>query len=174
VFGEGPWTARLMLVGEQPGDQEDLAGKPFVGPAGQVLDHACRTAGLDRSQVYVTNVVKHFKFEPTSTRRLHKKPDAREISACRPWLDAEIEQIRPSVIVCLGVTAAQTLIGRDFRIHKQRGQFLATSSCKNTMATYHPSAILRANSAEQRAILDEALIQDLRAAVECCDISEDH
>jgi uracil-DNA glycosylase family protein len=121
VFGEGAETAELMLVGEQPGDKEDLAGRPFVGPAGRILDQALEEAGIDRTNVYVTNAVKHFKWEPRGKRRLHKRPDAVEVAACRPWLDKEIELVKPRVVVCLGATAAQSLLGRSFKVTKQRG-----------------------------------------------------
>ncbi len=162
VFGEGPPDARIMLVGEQPGDSEDLAGRPFVGPAGEVLDDALRAAGLERSELYVTNAVKHFKYEPRGKRRLHQKPDAREMSACQPWLIAEIELVQPDVLVCLGATAAQSLIGRDFRITRQRGTFLQTRWCPLTIATYHPSAVLRAPVENRRHEVLSALISDLR------------
>src|SRR5438477_5133294 len=122
VFGEGPKKAPIMLVGEQPGDYEDVAGKPFVGPAGKIMDRALEEAGLDRKEVYVTNVVKHFKWEPRGKRRMHQKPNSREIAACRPWLDAELAAIRPDIIVCLGSTAAQALLGRSFRVTKLRGR----------------------------------------------------
>ncbi len=166
VFGEGPANARMMLVGEQPGDSEDLEGKPFVGPAGKILAEALEAAGIDRSEVYVTNAVKHFKFERRGKRRIHEKPDAREMNACRPWIEAEIEQIRPKVIVCLGATAAQSLIGRAFRITQQRGQFVATPFCEATIATYHPSAILRAPTPEMREELKGHLVADLKLAAE--------
>jgi DNA polymerase len=144
VFGEGPPKARLMLVGEQPGDQEDRAGKPFVGPAGKLLDDALEAAGIDRSLVYVTNAVKHFKWVQRGKRRIHSKPGAREIQACRPWLDAEIAVLKPEVIVCLGATAAQALLGRDFRVSRQRGEFIASPLAPHVMATVHPSSLLRA------------------------------
>jgi uracil-DNA glycosylase family protein len=144
VFGEGPATARLMLVGEQPGDQEDRAGKPFVGPAGKLLDEALEAAGIDRSRVYVTNAVKHFKWVQRGKRRIHSKPGAREIQACHPWLDAEITALKPEVIVCLGATAAQALLGRDFRVSRQRGEFIASPLAPHVMATVHPSSLLRA------------------------------
>src|SRR6266550_5058605 len=124
VFGEGPRRSEVLFVGEQPGNEEDLTGKPFVGPAGRLLDEALAAAGIDRSRVYVTNVVKHFKWEPRGKRRIHKKPNAREIAACRPWLDAEIELVKPRAIVCLGATAAQALLGRQFKVTKQRGQMI--------------------------------------------------
>lgn len=161
VFGEGPLNARVMFVGEQPGDNEDVAGHPFVGPAGQVLNDAIEQAGLDRQQIYVTNAVKHFKFEPSGGRRLHKKPSSREMSACRPWVEAELELIKPEILVCLGATAAQSLIGPEFSVTRQRGEFIKTSQCSATIATYHPSAILRSPTAEQRESLRSYLIADL-------------
>jgi len=144
VFGEGAQHSKLMLVGEQPGDQEDLAGKPFVGPAGKLLDTALVEAGIDRKKVYVTNAVKHFKWEPRGKRRIHKKPNAAEIAACRPWLDSEITAIRPKVIVCLGATAAQVLLGKDFRVTQHRGEFIESAIAPYVAATVHPSSILRA------------------------------
>jgi len=144
VFGEGMPGAKIMLVGEQPGNQEDLEGKPFVGPAGKLLDVALEEAGIDRKKVYVTNAVKHFKWEPRGKRRIHKKPNAAEIAACRPWLDAEIAALRPKMIVCLGATAAQALLGRDFRVTQHRGEFVESNLAPHVMATVHPSSILRA------------------------------
>jgi uracil-DNA glycosylase family protein len=144
IFGEGPPAARLVLVGETPGDQEDVQGKPFVGPAGRLLDEALVEAGLDRTEVYVTNAVKHFKWEPRGKRRLHKKPSAREMAACRPWLDAELTVLKPRVVVCLGATAAQALFGRSFRVTQQRGHVLNLEGGVKGLATYHPSAVLRA------------------------------
>jgi DNA polymerase len=144
VFGEGNRKARIMLVGEQPGDQEDLAGHPFVGPAGKVLDRALEEAGIDRTQIYLTNVVKHFKWEPRGKRRIHKKPNATEIAACRPWLDTEIALVRPRAIVALGATAAQALLGRAFKVSEHRGKFVPSPLAPVVMATVHPSSILRA------------------------------
>ncbi|MGE5322368.1 MAG: UdgX family uracil-DNA binding protein [Actinomycetota bacterium] len=144
VFGEGSPNARVLMVGEQPGDKEDLQGRPFVGPAGAVLDKALAAAGIDRNEVYVTNMVKHFKWEPRGKRRIHKKPNAVEISACRPWLDAEIAATRPDVVVLLGASAAQGLLGRDFRVSRRRGEWLPSSIAPAVMATVHPSSILRA------------------------------
>jgi DNA polymerase len=167
VFGEGPSDARLMLVGEQPGDQEDQEGRPFVGPAGQLLDRAIAEAELTRSDVYVTNVVKHFKHQPRGKRRLHKKPDSREIFACRPWLEAELEAVQPQVLVCLGATAAQSLIGRDFRITRQRGDVLETDWCAVTLATWHPSAVLRVPDEAAQRQKYEQLVADLRRARDC-------
>jgi uracil-DNA glycosylase len=143
IFGEGGAHSKLMLVGEQPGDQEDLAGKPFVGPAGKLLDKALDEAGIDRKKVYVTNAVKHFKWEPRGKRRIHKKPNAAEIAACRPWLDAEIAAIKPKVVVCLGATAAQALLGKDFRVTQHRGEFVESALAPHVAATVHPSSILR-------------------------------
>lgn len=143
VFGEGPAAARVILVGEQPGDKEDLDGHPFVGPAGKLLDKALEEAGIERRIVYVTNAVKHFKFEPRGKRRIHQKPNALEINACRPWLEAEIEVVRPEVVVCLGATAAQAMLGRAFRVTKDRGVFFPHERAKAVMATIHPSALLR-------------------------------
>ena len=144
VFGEGRMHARLMMVGEQPGDQEDLQGKPFVGPAGAMLNKALQAAGIERGDVYVTNIVKHFKWEPRGKRRIHKRPSATEVNACRPWLDAEIKIIKPEVIVLLGATAAQGILGRDFHVTQHRGEWLEIGIAPYVMATIHPSAILRA------------------------------
>src|SRR3954463_1155784 len=162
VFGEGPSRARLMLVGEQPGDQEDLSGHPFVGPAGKLLDRALAEAGIDRADVYVTNVVKHFKGEPRGKRRIHKKPRAGEIAACRPWLDTEIALVRPQAIVCLGATAAQALLGRAFKVTEQRGQFIESPLAPLVLATVHPSSLLRAPDAETRRREIERFVDDLR------------
>lgn len=164
VFGEGPSDARLVLVGEQPGDSEDRQGKPFVGPAGRLLSQALEEAGLSRESVYVTNAVKHFKWEPRGTRRLHKKPSAREMSACRPWLDAELKAIEPAGIVCLGATAAQSLLGRAFRITQQRGELLDWRGGGWIMATWHPSAVLRAPDEAQRDQMRSELVADLKKA----------
>jgi uracil-DNA glycosylase len=164
VFGEGPRRAALMLVGETPGDEEDLEGRPFVGPSGRLLDEALVEAGLDRDAVYVTNAVKHFRWEPRGKRRLHKKPSARQIEACRPWLQAEILIVKPPAIVCLGATAAQALLGKDFRITKQRGRFHATQWSEAVMATHHPSAVLRAPDRNDRAKKRRELVDDLRRA----------
>ena len=162
VFGEGAEGADLMLVGEQPGDKEDLAGRPFVGPAGRILDQALQEAGIDRDGVYVTNAVKHFKWEPRGKRRLHKRPDAGEIAACRPWLDHEIELVRPRVVVCLGATAAQALLGRTFKVTKQRGEFFPQPAGHVVTATVHPSSILRAPDAAAREAELAAFTDDLR------------
>lgn len=168
VFGIGPSDSRIVLVGEQPGDQEDLVGLPFVGPAGQLLTEAMNRAGFGREQVYITNVVKHFKFTEGSTsrgtKRLHQKPSSREIFACRPWLEAELGLIQPRVIVCLGTTAAQALIGRDFQVTVERGRSLATNWCPNTIATWHPAAILRQPDTSRQQQMQEQLVRDLTLA----------
>jgi len=143
VFGEGPSTARFLIIGEQPGDQEDLVGKPFVGPAGRILDKALIEAGIDRGEVYVTNAVKHFYFEERGKRRIHKTPRATHISACRPWLEAEIADVNPEAIVCLGSTAARSLLGPDVRVLRDRGKWLDNRSARRILVTIHPSAILR-------------------------------
>jgi DNA polymerase len=161
VFGEGGRRARVMLVGEQPGDREDIEGRPFVGPAGRLLDRALEAAGLDRGQVYVTNVVKHFKWEPRGKRRIHKKPNAAEIAACRPWLETEIALLEPRAIVCLGATAAQALLGSTFRVSQQRGTFVESGLAPLVMATVHPSSILRAPDEESRRVEMERFVADL-------------
>jgi DNA polymerase len=163
VFGEGPKKAALMLVGEQPGDQEDLAGHPFVGPAGKLLDRALAEAGIDRSTVYVTNVVKHFKWEPRGKRRIHKKPNAGEITACRPWLETEIALVKPRAIVCLGATAAQALLGKGFKVTTHRGALVTSPLAPLVTATVHPSSLLRAPDDETRQRETRRFIQDLRA-----------
>lgn len=165
VFGEGRRRAKVLFVGEQPGNEEDLTGKPFVGPAGRLFDSALEKAGIDRSQTYVTNVVKHFKWEPRGKRRIHKKPNAGEIAACRPWLEAEIALIKPDVIVALGATAAQALLGPKFRVTKQRGEFLASNLAPYVMATVHPSSILRAPDEETRRLDLSLFIADLKKLV---------
>ncbi len=162
VFGEGSTKARVVFVGEQPGDQEDLQGKPFVGPAGKLLDKALEEAGIDRSQVYVTNAVKHFKWQARGKRRIHQKPNWSEIAACRPWLEAELEVIEPRVLVCLGATAAQALLGRDFRVSRQRGELVDSELAENVLATVHPSSILRADESS-RAQEYRELVRDLKA-----------
>ena len=162
VFGEGAQRAELMLVGEQPGDKEDLAGRPFVGPAGRILDQALEEAGIDRTNVYVTNAVKHFKWEARGKRRLHKRPDAVEVAACRPWLDKEIELVQPRVVVCLGATAAQSLLGRAFKVTKQRGELFPQEAGHMITATVHPSSILRAPDAATRESELAAFTEDLR------------
>jgi uracil-DNA glycosylase family protein len=160
VFGEGNSKAEVVFVGEQPGDQEDLQGRPFVGPAGKLLDKALEDAGIDRSQVYVTNVVKHFKWQARGKRRIHQKPNWSEIAACRPWLEAELEVIEPRVLVCLGATAAQALLGRDFRVSRQRGELVESDLAENVLATVHPSSILRADQETREAEYRE-LVRDL-------------
>ena len=162
VFGEGPADAEVMFVGEQPGDQEDLTAKPFVGPAGKLLNDALIEAGVDRETVYVTNAVKHFKWTPRGKRRLHGKPSSREMAACRPWLETEVELVQPSIIVCLGATAAQSLLGSSFRITRQRGQLISSDWAERTLATWHPSAILRAPDEELRHAMREQFIEDLK------------
>jgi uracil-DNA glycosylase family protein len=158
VFGEGAAKADVIFVGEQPGDREDLEGRPFVGPAGKLLDQALEQAGIDRKKVYVTNVVKHFKWKPQGKRRIHQKPNWREIAACRPWLDAEVAVLKPRVLVCLGATAAQALLGRDFRVSRQRGELVDSPLAEKTIATVHPSSILRA---EDRDAQFEEFVRDL-------------
>jgi uracil-DNA glycosylase family protein len=162
VFGEGARSAELMLVGEQPGDQEDLAGRPFVGPAGKLLDRALKAAGIDRGTVYVTNVVKHFKWEPRGKRRIHKKPNSSEMSACRPWLDLEIQLVKPRAIVCLGATAAQALLGKTFRVTRHRGEFVESRLAPLVLATVHPSSLLRAPDEETRRRETAHFIEDLQ------------
>jgi len=162
VFGQGPARAEIMMVGEQPGDAEDLAGQPFVGPAGRLLDRALEEAGIDRSRVYVTNVVKHFKWEPRGKRRIHAKPNAAEIGACRPWLETEIALVKPRVLVCLGATAGQALLGRGFKVTQQRGQFVPSPLAPLVTGTVHPSSILRAPDEESRRREMQAFVSDLR------------
>lgn len=163
VFGEGPERATIMFVGEQPGDREDLTGRPFVGPAGKLLDDALQEAGIDRNKVYVTNAVKHFSWTPDQRgkRRIHKKPNAAEIQACRPWLEAELRLTKPRVLVCLGATAAQALLGRDFSVTRQRGQPVPSTLAPHVMATVHPSSILRAIDEESRHEQMQAFVRDL-------------
>lgn len=162
VFGEGSREATVVFVGEQPGNDEDLAGKPFVGPAGKLLDKALVEAGIQRDEVYVTNAVKHFKWEPKGKRRIHKKPGAREIAACRPWLNAELEVLKPQVLVCLGATAAQALLGKTFLVSKHRGELIQSELASNVMATVHPSSILRAPDDDTRRQEMEKFVADLR------------
>jgi uracil-DNA glycosylase len=162
VFGEGSRRVNVMFVGEQPGNEEDLTGRPFVGPAGRLFDNALEEAGIDRKQTYVTNVVKHFKWEPRGKRRIHKKPNAVEIAACRPWLESEIAVIKPDVIVALGATAAQSLLGPQFRVTKQRGEFIPSTLAPYVMATVHPSSILRAPDDETRELETRLFIDDLK------------
>jgi DNA polymerase len=163
VFGEGSPKAKIMFVGEQPGDQEDRAGHPFVGPAGKLLNEALERAGIDRAEVYVTNVVKHFKWTPAERgkRRIHKKPRYAEIQACRPWLEAELRVVKPEVLVCLGATAAQALLGRSFSVSRQRGQLVESSIAPYVTATVHPSSILRAPDSKSRELQMRAFIKDL-------------
>ncbi len=164
VFGEGPCDAPIMLVGEQPGDAEDLAGHPFVGPAGHLLDRCLAAAGISRERVWVTNIVKHFKWVPRGTRRIHSKPGAVEIAACLPWLEAEIRLVAPKVLVALGATAAQGLFGKDFRVTRERGRFLASPLAPYVLATIHPSALLRAHDEATRHRETLLFVEDLRKA----------
>jgi uracil-DNA glycosylase family protein len=166
VFGEGDPRSEVMLVGEQPGDGEDRAGRPFVGPAGRELDQALAEAGIDRDLAYVTNVVKHFKFERRGKRRLHKKPNAEEVHACFPWLEAELAVVRPRVLVLLGATAAQALLGSSFRVSRRRGQFLDNDLAPRVLATVHPSSILRAPDEEARALAHKGFVADLTVVAE--------
>src|SRR2546421_1053624 len=172
VFGEGPARAEVMMVGEQPGDQEDRAGQPFVGPAGRVLDEALDEVGIDRSRVYVTNVVKHFKWVARGKRRIHSKPNAREIRACRPWLEAELADVQPRVVVALGATAAQALLGASFRVTQQRGKPLEdTGLAPYVVATVHPASILRAPDPESREAEGRAFVHDLKVVKDLLDSS---
>jgi uracil-DNA glycosylase len=165
VFGEGPPDAELMLVGEQPGDKEDLAGHPFVGPAGRVLDEALAAAGIERDRVYVTNAVKHFKWRARGKRRIHDKPNRMEVAACRPWLDGELAAVQPRVLVLLGATAAQALLGSAFRVTRERGRPIAgTEFAEQVVATVHPSAIVRIRDHDERAEAERGLAEDLRTA----------
>jgi uracil-DNA glycosylase len=166
VFGRGPADARIVLVGEQPGDQEDLQGAPFVGPAGEVLDRALREAGLARERLYVTNAVKHFKFVPRGKRRIHQTPGPAEITACRPWLEAEVAVIQPGVLVCLGASASRALLGPDFRLMRDRGRFMVTPWAPKTLATLHPSAVLRGEDETAQARLYGLLLGDLKLVAE--------
>jgi DNA polymerase len=162
VFGEGAAGAEIVFVGEQPGDKEDLAGRPFVGPAGRVLDEALDAAGIDRSLAYVTNAVKHFKWTARGKRRIHQKPNWSELGACRPWLDAELEAVKPKVLVALGATAAQALLGKQFRVTKQRGVPVESDIAPHVVATVHPSSILRQETEADRAAAMEDFVADLR------------
>ncbi|HLL52326.1 MAG TPA: UdgX family uracil-DNA binding protein [Myxococcaceae bacterium] len=162
VFGEGSAQARVVFVGEQPGDKEDLAGKPFVGPAGKLLDKALEAAGIARTEVYITNVVKHFKWRPVGKKRLHSKPNAVEINACKPWLEAELGTLKPKVVVCLGATAAQALLGKTFRVTQRRGELIPHELAPFILATVHPSSILRAPDDETRRLETERFIEDLK------------
>ena len=161
VFGEGPRSASVMLVGEQPGDREDIEGEPFVGPAGRILDTGLADAGISRRDAYVTNVVKHFKWKPRGKRRLHQKPNAEEIAACRPWLDAELRVVKPKVVVCLGATAAKALLGPQFRVTRQRGEFVEPDFAPLATATVHPSSILRIDDETERREARRAFVRDL-------------
>jgi len=165
VFGEGPKHAPMMLVGEQPGDYEDVAGKPFVGPAGKIMDQALEEAGIDRTEVYVTNAVKHFKWEPRGKRRIHQKPNSREIAACRPWLEAELRLVKPKLVVAMGATAAQTIFGPSFRVTRERGKVLSSKLAPRVLATVHPSSLLRQPDEESRQREYKHFVSDLRAAV---------
>jgi len=165
VFGEGPKHAPMMLVGEQPGDYEDVAGKPFVGPAGKIMDQALEEAGIDRSKVYVTNAVKHFKWEPRGKRRIHQKPNSREIAACRPWLEAELRIVKPKLVVAMGATAAQTIFGPSFRVTRERGKVLSSKLAPRVLATVHPSSLLRQPDEASREREYKHFVRDLRAAV---------
>lgn len=162
VFGAGRRSARVMLVGEQPGDREDREGKPFVGPAGRVLDEALAEAGIDRGDAYVTNVVKHFNWIPRGKRRIHQRPNAEEITACRPWLEAELQVVKPRVMVCLGATAAKALLGSDFRVTRDRGKLVESDLAPIATGTVHPSSILRIDDADERRVARDELADDLR------------
>lgn len=174
VFGEGKSKSQIMFVGEQPGNDEDLSGHPFVGPAGKLLDKALEEAGIDRGLAYVTNVVKHFKWEPRGKRRIHAKPDSQEIAACLPWLHTEIRLVRPGLVVCLGATAAQALLGRAFRVTRQRGMLLAAPFAEKAMATVHPSSILRAPNDEARRLETMRFVADLKIAAAYLKHGEEH
>ena len=169
VFGEGPKSATIMLVGEQPGDYEDVAGKPFVGPAGKIMDQALEEAGIERSQVYVTNAVKHFKWEPRGKRRIHQKPNSREIAACRPWLEAELRIVKPKLVVAMGATAAQTFFGPGFRVTRERGKVLSSKLAPRVLETVHPSSLLRQPDEESRQREYKHFVSDLRAALRAAD-----
>src|SRR6266849_2444802 len=162
VFGQGPKHAPMMLVGEQPGDYEDVAGKPFVGPAGKIMDRALEDAGIDRTQVYVTNAVKHFKWEPRGKRRIHQKPNSREIAACRPWLEAELRIVRPRLVVAMGAIAAQAIFGPGFRVTRERGKVLSSKLAPRVLATVHPSSLLRQPDEESQQREYERFVVDLR------------
>jgi uracil-DNA glycosylase family protein len=165
VFGEGPRRATMMMIGEQPGDYEDVAGRPFVGPAGKILDRALVDAGIDRDEVYVTNAVKHFKWEPRGKRRIHQKPSSRDIAACRPWLEAELRLVEPRLVVCLGSTAGQTIFGPAFRVTKERGKVLESPYAKKVVATVHPSSLLRQPDEQSREREYRLFVADLRVAL---------
>ena len=169
VFGEGPKKAPIMLVGEQPGDYEDSAGKPFVGPAGKIMDRALEEAGIDRKKVYVTNAVKHFKWEPRGKRRIHQKPNSREVAACKPWLEAELRIVKPRLVVALGSTAGQTIFGPSFRVTRERGKLLFSKLAPKVVATVHPSSLLRQPDEESRHREYKKFVADLRVAVKAAD-----
>ncbi|MEY2452932.1 MAG: uracil-DNA glycosylase [Acidimicrobiaceae bacterium] len=169
VFGRGPVPAPAMLIGEQPGDQEDLSGEPFVGPAGRVLDEALDDVGLDRDRLYLTNAVKHFKWTPRGKRRIHQKPNREEVRACSPWLETEVALVSPRVVVLLGATAAQAVMGSSFRVTAERGKLLASSLAPAVIATVHPSSILRASTPDERHAAMTAFVSDLRVAAAVLD-----
>jgi DNA polymerase len=172
VFGEGKARARILLVGEQPGDREDLEGRPFVGPAGRLLDEALVEAGIDRADVYLTNAVKHFKWTPQGKRRIHQRPNRSEISACRPWVDAELAVVKPRVLVCLGATSAQALLGRDVRVTRDRGRILESDLAPAAIATVHPSSILRVRGSDERKREHALFVVDLRLAARAAAASD--
>ncbi|HEX3420238.1 MAG TPA: UdgX family uracil-DNA binding protein [Candidatus Udaeobacter sp.] len=165
VFGEGPKKAPMMLLGEQPGDYEDIAGKPFVGPAGKIMDRALKDAGIERKKVYVTNAVKHFKWEPRGKRRIHQKPNSREVAACRPWLEAELRIVKPKLLVVLGSTAGQAIFGPSFRVTRERGKVLSSKFAPKVVATVHPSSLLRQPDEESRQREYKSFVADLRVAL---------
>ena len=165
VFGEGPKHATILLIGEQPGDYEDVAGKPFVGPAGKIMDRALEEAGIDRKDVYVTNAVKHFKWEPRGKRRIHQKPNSREIAACKPWLEAELRLVKPKLVICLGATAGQAIFGPSFRVTRERGKVLSSKLTPRVVATVHPSSLLRQPDEESREREYAHFVSDLRVAL---------
>jgi uracil-DNA glycosylase family protein len=165
VFGEGPKHATMLLIGEQPGDYEDVAGKPFVGPAGKIMDRALAEAGIDRKDVYVTNAVKHFKWEPRGKRRIHQKPNSREIAACKPWLEAELRLVKPKLVVCLGATAGRAIFGPSFRVTRERGKVLSSKLAPRVVATVHPSSLLRQPDEESREREYAHFVSDLRVAL---------
>jgi len=165
VFGEGPKKAPIMLIGEQPGDHEDVAGKPFVGPAGKIMDRALEEAGIDRKQIYVTNAVKHFKWEPRGKRRIHQKPNSREVAACRPWLEAELRLVRPKLVIALGSTAGQAIFGPTFRVTRERGRVLSSKLAPKVVATVHPSSLLRQPDEKSREREYAHFVADLLVAV---------
>src|SRR5437588_8729393 len=165
VFGEGPKQATMLMIGEQPGDYEDVAGRPFVGPAGKILDRALEEAGINRDEVYVTNAVKHFKWEPRGKRRIHQKPNSREIAACKPWLEAEVRIVKPKLVVAMGATAAQTIFGPTFRVTRERGKVLSSKLAPRVLATVHPSSLLRQPDEESRHREYKKFVADLRVAV---------